>query len=100
MEWWHENTQNPWEQEGTDLSGMDLEWTSEASVVVAVRDTYCIMLAIFLCGWNRAEAISWFRQESQARPSREAGQLSGEFRLGWAERLDRQPATGRNPAQP
>lgn len=47
MEWWHENTQNSWEQEGTDLSGMHLEWTSEASMVVAVRDTYCIMLAIF-----------------------------------------------------
>lgn len=31
-----------------DLFGMDLGWTSEPSVVVAVRDTYCIMLAIFL----------------------------------------------------
>ena len=37
---------------------MDLEWTSEASVVAAaVRDTYCIMLAICLCGWSRAEAF-------------------------------------------
>lgn len=83
MEWWHESTQNSWEQEGMDLSGMDLGWTSEASVVVAVRDTYCIMLAIFL--WlEQSRSFSWFRQESQARPSGEAGQLSGKFRLGWA----------------
>jgi len=48
VDWWHESTQNSWEQEGMDLFGMDLGWTSEPSVVVAVRDTYCIMLAIFL----------------------------------------------------
>lgn len=81
------------------LSGVDLGWTSEASVVVAVRDTYCIMLAIFV--WNQSRSFSWFKQESQARPSREAGQLSGEeFRLGVGLVPGPAACNRENPAQP
>lgn len=50
VEWWHESTQNSWEQEGMDLFGMDLGWTSEPSVVVAVRDTLHHACYFFVAG--------------------------------------------------
>lgn len=42
------------------------------------------------------EGFSWFKQESGARPSGGAGQLSGQFRLEWAQCPARQPVRGRN----
>lgn len=42
------------------------------------------------------EGFSWFKQESGARPSGGAGQLSGQFRLEWALCPARQPVRGRN----
>lgn len=54
-------TRDSWEHEGIDLRpwhGFGAEiWKPRPSPwLVAVRDTYCIILVIF-CGWSRAEAF-------------------------------------------
>lgn len=72
-------------------------WTPGPSPwLVAMRDTYCIILAIFLCVTGAEQRLFLVPTGAPASPSGEAGQLSGEFRRERAQRPGQQPVTGRN----
>lgn len=89
-------TQDSWEQEGIDLQcwrefGVGI-WTPGPSPwLVAMRDTYCIILAIFLCVTGAEQRLFLVPTGAPASPSGEAGQLLGEFRRERAQRPGQQP---------